>query len=86
MNITETLARFDKEFNERSLGDEWEYIKPELKTFIQSALEQNYQLGKQDGAKEVIDETKRMKLWNKGNVEGTRQDILYRLSTKFLKQ
>jgi hypothetical protein len=34
------------------------------------------------GYLEAVNEIKTMKLWSKGNVEGTRQDIIHKLTTK----
>lgn len=63
-NITETLARFEQEFVYKKINlpqspilhDLENFQINQFKAFIRSALEQSYQQGKQDGAKEITEQ------------------------------
>jgi DNA-binding ferritin-like protein (Dps family) len=56
---------------ERENGESSEFWVKKLESFITQLLK--------DQRQELIEEMKRMKLWSKGNVEGTRNDIIAKL-------
>ena len=75
--------------NRNCCGLSWknykDFTKEEQNTWIPietNTLREMVRRGKQQERERIIGEIEKMKIWSKGTAEGTRKDIIYRLTKK----